>query len=145
MASNARILQDWFNTTTLDHNFCTPLSWICLLHLTFPDLPQTVKENPLLISVWRSWVVIQRHLGLSPHHSLYQLFLGNPSFQNGKPHPILRARSRKGITQIRDLTETSTQAVLSFSQASTKFAFLDTDFFHFLQIQRVMHSGHCTP
>lgn len=109
---------------------------ICLVYLPFSWPPSNGEGEPTLS---QSWMIIRRCLGLSSHHSLYQPFLGNPSLQNGKPHPIFCAWSARGITLIGDLTENITQPALSFSQTSIKFAFLNAHFFHFLLLQ--LHSA----
>lgn len=141
LASNARVLQDWFSNTatftpiTLDRTLCAPSSLVCRIHLPYTDLPQSLKDNPLFMSAWHSWIVIRRRRGSSPHCSLFLPFVDNPAFQHGKPHPVFRVWASRGLAKVGDLIETSSHSALTFSQACTKFPFIKDRFFHFLQLQ----------
>lgn len=141
LSTNLPVLQDWFmgtsiySPTLLEGQLYPMISLPNLLHLPHSALSAEVKNNPLFMDSWRTWVQWRRKLNLSYTVSLSPSFVRNPQFQNGRAHSIFQHWALKGLTRIGDLFDLTKQTTLTFNQACIKFNFLLNHPFHFLQAQ----------
>lgn len=130
LSTNLRVLQDWFKGTSFYSP--TPLaaqrapmvSLTNLLHLPHSALPAEVKNNPLIMASWRTWVQSRRKRNFSATDSLSLSFVRNLQFQDGRAHSIFQHRGF--ISPKRDCLMGGTS-----TSACTRCGENDADLFHY--------------
>uniref|UniRef100_A0A803JAB7 Reverse transcriptase domain-containing protein n=1 Tax=Xenopus tropicalis TaxID=8364 RepID=A0A803JAB7_XENTR len=138
VAALLRHVGDWtYNTNTysnleLEHTLMEATNLNFLLHLPPNELTTNQKNNPLFIHTYKAWHTIRHKHKTTKNLSLYLPWTGNTNFPSGLMTNVFAKWKQEGLHCIRDILNKKL-SLMTFTEATTKFPFLQTQHFHFIQ------------
>lgn len=144
-AIQARIILDWVHKSEdalwvdIEQEFCNPVSLINLLDQK-TQIPDKVKENPLIIRVVKTWSQIRRSLKYSQNLPILSTLASNTNFHHIYMGSQFGSWINLGIYRIFDLFHKD--IFMSFDELHLKHNIPKKDFFKYLQIRHFVHTRH---
>uniref|UniRef100_A0A8C5QIR8 Reverse transcriptase domain-containing protein n=1 Tax=Leptobrachium leishanense TaxID=445787 RepID=A0A8C5QIR8_9ANUR len=144
LAALYRYAVDWLNDTShfvplqVEQALLPSSSLSAFLHQSSPNVPPSLRSNPLLSSTKAAWIQIRRRLQLTWRTTLWSPILHNPHFQNASPAPIFHTLAHRGFTQMHHYIDGLSGLPFSYTTLKSRIMPLEIHPVFYLQLKQFL-------